>query len=348
MKTPRFECLRCDRIFKLKHHLKQHMNRKNICTSKNPNHKCDSESQRITDIESTIPIVDDINISKTMKSNNLQQDDDIKTTIPVVSDINIDKIIVNNYKCQYCNLSFSTNSNMNRHVRLYCKKKKEKEEIRIILEKHNDEINKIMEMLQLKGDVSPEVDERKSSIINIINNNNIVNNIQINKYGEETIDYVTPAFIRKIKTNSSLNGLLCLTNHIYCNSKHMDNCSVVVIDISHDRCKIKGNEHWETKSLKDVVEDNLVRTSCKMSDAVENAAADQGRERDEKGFPILDEFEKRLIDCYNQLNDEEYVKQIKEIKKKHKNCLIDHSDRNRDFFDNVLQNKQKVIQKVIS
>jgi len=122
----------------------------------------------------------------------------------------------------------------------------------------------------------------------------------------------------------------------------MDNCSVVVIDISHDRCKIKGNEHWETKSLKDVVEDNLVRTSCKMSDAVENAAADQGRERDEKGFPILDEFEKRLIDCYNQLNDEEYVKQIKEIKKKHRNCLIDHSDRNRDFFDHVLQNKKKI------
>ncbi len=260
------------------------------------------------------------------------------------------KVKISDNLCNFCDKIYYDKSTLTKHLSI-CKKKKENEEKakihNIDLEKENEELKKKILELTNKEEKSPTIINNNS---NNNNNNvvNIVNNIQINKYGKEQIDYITPAFIRKIKTNSSLNGLLCLTNHIYCNSKHMDNCTVVVIDTSHDRCKINGKEYWEIKSLNDVVEDNLVRTSCRMTDAVENAAADQGRERDERGFPILDDYEKRLIDCYNRLNDEEYVKQIKEIKKKHKNCLIDHSDRNRDFFDNVLQNKQKVIQKVIS
>ena len=260
----------------------------------------------LTDIKNENAINGDMDIDKMSKNNDLI---DIKNKTPISNDLDIENL---------------KNS----------RTKKKKEEKIIKLEKL---------LHELKDEVEPKADEQKAPTIinnNITNNtiNNIVNNIQINKYGDETIDYVTPAFIRKIKTDSSLTGLLCLTNHIYCNSKHMDNCSVIVIDISHDRCKINVKEYWEIKSLNDIVENNLVRTSCRMSDAVENAAADQGRKRDEQGFPILDDYENRLIDCYNKLNDEEnYSKQIKEIRKKHRNCLIDHTNRNKEFFDRLLQ-----------
>ncbi len=287
------------------------------------------ENDAIIDIKNKIPINIDLDIEN--DAENLITD--LENEISINDDLNIKAKKCPKSKthfCKYCKIGFSNKSNMVRHIKFYCRTKKKNEEKIIKLEKL---LNK------LKGNKeeqkTPTIINNNITNNNTVNNNNIVN-IQINKYGKETIDYITPAFIRKIKTDSSLNGLLRLANHIYCNSKHMDNCTVVVIDISHDRCKINGKEYWETKSLKDVVEDNLVRTSCKMSDVVENAAADQGRERDEQGFPILDEFEKRLIECYNHLNDEDYAKQVKEINRKHKDVLIDHCERNKIYFDKLI------------
>ena len=204
------------------------------------------------------------------------------------------------------------------------------------LEKENNEMR--MKFLGFKTE-----DDEKTPIIitnNITNNtvNNNTVNVQINNYHEEYVDYVSPAFIKKIKYMTPLNGLLCLTNYIYCNPRRNENWNVIVVNQSRDICQIKSEKYWETKSLNKIVENNLVRTACRMNDIIDNAAVSEGRERDEKGFPILDEFEKRLIECYNHLNDEKYAKQIKVINRKHKDVLIDHCRRNKIFFNDQINN----------
>ncbi len=248
-------------------------------------------------------------------------------------------------RCCFCDKIYHDKSTMTRHVRLYCKKKKEKEEIRIILEKQNSKINEIMKMLDLKE--RSHEDEERSPIINNINNiniGNVVTQVQINNYGDEYVDYVSPDFIKKIKYMTPLNGLLCLTNYIYCNPRRNDNWNITVINLSHDRCKIKSEKYWESKSLNKIAENNLIRTACRMNDIIDNAAVSEDRDRDEKGFPILDEFEKRLIECYNHLNDEKYAKQVKEINRRHKDCLIDHCERNKLFlYDQILNSQQMSI-----
>jgi len=128
----KFECPRCNKIFKWKHHVVRHLNKKKKCGKvKGPKrtHDLPIEGPKKThDILSQTQIFDDLNIVNMINENE-------------------------NKTCNYCRKIFSNNSHMNRHLKI-CKNKKEKEEIRIILEKHNAEINKIMEMLQLKGGVS--------------------------------------------------------------------------------------------------------------------------------------------------------------------------------------------------
>jgi len=250
-------------------------------------------------------------------------------------------------RCSFCDKTYYDKSTLNRHFSI-CKKKKENDKnMKIIikrLEKENHEMR--MKFLGFENE-----EEQKTSIINNNINNinsgnvtNITNNIQINNYHEEYVDYVTPAFIRKIKYMTPLNALLCLTNHIYCNPRRNDNWNIMVINQSHDRCKIKSEKYWETKSINKIVENNLIRTSCRINDIIDNAAVSEGRERDEKGFPILDEFEKRLIECYNHLNDEKYAKEIKDINRKHKDCLIDHCERNKIFLNDQM-NPQNFLKK---
>ncbi len=129
-------CNRCGKIFNRSFDLNRHLNRKKKCVMK-----------LTTDIKNENQINIDMNIE------NLTQnviDDDIKNkktinieNIPEILTTDLENEIPINKKTQFCKCckkTFSNKSNMIRHIKLYCRKKKENEEKIISLQKQIQEL----------------------------------------------------------------------------------------------------------------------------------------------------------------------------------------------------------------
>jgi len=198
---------RCNRIFNLKHHLQQHLNKKKPCR---------------------IQIFQNESIYSKMNPNES----------PTKEPINEEKQEETTYKCKYCEKYFSTNSNMNKHVKRSCKDKKHVDNFKKLYEmfenfkkqqaekekemknnflKENKEIKKenkklLKEIQNLKtGSLGP-------ANITINTDNSVTNNIQLNNYGQENTSYLaTSEFINKIKMQSNVLGLLSYENEKHCN-----------------------------------------------------------------------------------------------------------------------------------
>ncbi len=119
----KYKCERCQREFKQKGHLKDHLNRKKPC-----------EEKDIIFINS---------LQKTPKNS-----------------VNIENIEVkndtNNICCGYCGIFFSRKDNLTKHINNSCKVKKtlenEKEKMfKLLLEQKNNEINELKELIKEQG-----------------------------------------------------------------------------------------------------------------------------------------------------------------------------------------------------
>ena len=83
---------------------------------------------------------------------------------------------------------------------------------------------------------------------------NTTNNIQINNYGSENIDYITDKVFKKLlaKPMSAITRLIEL-KHFH--PKHPENHNVKITNIHDKYAKIYQDKKWLIKHKKDVVED---------------------------------------------------------------------------------------------
>ena len=105
------------------------------------------------------------------------------------------QVVVSNTTCCYCSKVFATNSNMNRHKRLYCKVKKQKEKE----EREKGLIQKLLEKVQtLEDKVTKQQQQQQqqqtqqTTINNITNNNTNIQNIQNNNNSQNTQNIQLP------------------------------------------------------------------------------------------------------------------------------------------------------------
>jgi hypothetical protein len=233
-----FTCSKCQKEFKYNYLLTRHNNRKKSCLitkinihqennnfSDNNNISLDvnesmnnsinvSVKESVKDINESIKDINKTNTSKKIDKELKQIDKEIKQ-IDNKLEFNVKNSLKNN-KCYLCEKEYTKKYNIIRHIKDFCicvkelndKKDKLVEHKNLLFEK-KENIDSKIEINELRNMVAKLL-KKKSTNINITNNNKITNNnlmVNINSFGNESLSYITindfsglfPGFIKFIE-----------------------------------------------------------------------------------------------------------------------------------------------------
>jgi len=213
-----FECNRCHRSFNRTYNLERHENKKKQCEEIEPN--------------------------ATPKIGLFVPQNPIEPTIT-------------QFKCNHCNRIFTRNWHLIRHLKTCKIKKKEEEE------------QEKLRIIEIKAELLKLENKHKSNTItnNITNNNNststnshnivnINNNIILNDYGKENIDFLKNEKYKSIITGILQNGFNGIQNYIsykYCNPDQPENMTIKYTNNRSNKLKIRENNKWKTRNKNEVL-----------------------------------------------------------------------------------------------
>lgn len=240
-------CNRCGYITNRKQNLRSHLLRKNICQ----------------------PLMNEIERYDLLVSHGFDKESIMygKTTIlPQKPHQNTPKSHQNTpkkiYKCKFCEKNFSRSDALKRHIDSRCKEKKNiSSQIEILMEnivimqkemelikKENKEKDKIIDKL-LKNN-KPNVNRGN------INNaeNQLNNNVIINNFGSENIDYITDKIFYRL-LNTPINAIPKLLELKHFHPKQPENHNVKITNLHDKYAKIYKDKQWLTKNKKEVIDD---------------------------------------------------------------------------------------------
>ena len=172
-------------------------------------------------------------------------------------------------------------------------------EIKKILE---SKFNMNTKILSLKNTIN------NKSIITNTNSNNTVNNININNFGNENIDYLTPKYFENLlKNNYGKDSLLKLSNEIYLNKDRPNNNTIKIDNLNNKYCKIIENNKWITTTK----ESALRKIFLTVSDLVLLILDDVKDKVPEKRRQIISDYlEKDFEDEYIKETITEFILNI--------------------------------------
>jgi uncharacterized C2H2 Zn-finger protein len=218
-----YTCYICKKIFNQKIDYKRHINRKNSCES-----QINLESQK-NHLES--------------QKNHLESQN-------------------NHLECSYCSKKFNTNSNYNRHIKHFCKAKKEgdimKETIyqELVdkmnkLEKRNEELEEKLNEINLKNN---KTGNTKNS--NNKNSNNIINNTQNNinlvAFGKEDMSYITEKLYKKLLANG-LGSVSKLIGEVHFNKQKPEHSNIYISNIRDKYVMVYNGDDWKLAKHNDTI-----------------------------------------------------------------------------------------------
>jgi hypothetical protein len=193
--------------------------------------------------------------------------------------------------CPNCKKTFSCRQAKYKHLKYNCNI------LKLTEEPSNDSLNDKTELQQNYDTLVIQVEKlmnevavlKTKTINNISNktknktnniNKGIVNNIVINNYGSENIDYITfNKFVKLLETPLSAISKLIELKHF--NEKHPENHNIKITNIHDKFAKIYKDKKWLVSNKKDIIQDLV-----------------------ENGYADFEEFK--------DLNEEELTNKIKE------------------------------------
>ena len=166
-------------------------------------------------------------------------------TILKENDISINTI------CDYCNKKYATRKTLLRHIKHYCKLKKEKD-IQVEKEKDLTELKKIIsyEMIEQNNKISKLLDKVETNNMNNSGNNNTsnshnqVNNIQLNIFGKEDLSMLTEN-VKKELIKGPFKMMPKIMEMIYFNKDHPENHTMKLVNKKEKIMKIHDKEGWK-------------------------------------------------------------------------------------------------------
>jgi len=242
-----YKCTRCGKLFNKKSNYDCHINRKYPCKSNqlNKSDGIQNESKRIQ------------NESKGIQN-----------------ELKNGTIGSKKYKCLYCNINYSTNSNMNKHMKK-CKIKIEQDNQKENLlqklidemKKQNKEIAEMKEEIKKKDNhvANLEMELRKlksksnqvQNITNIdkqINQQNIqVNNIKLLAFGKEDMTHLADEVCKKI-LNKGFKSVPNLVEYVHFNKNKPQNHNVYISNMQNNYVLVYDGNDWKLKERDDILQ----------------------------------------------------------------------------------------------
>tara|TARA_B100002019_G_C21252219_1_gene591778 strand:+ start:601 stop:1533 length:933 start_codon:yes stop_codon:yes gene_type:complete len=166
------------------------------------------------------------------------------------------------YICKFCNKGYTRIDSLNRHKNYYCKEKKNiSSQVQILMQnivimqqemelikKQNKEKDKLIDKL-LKNN-KPNLNK---GVINNAKQQINNNNLTINNFGSENIDYITAKVFYKL-LNTPYNAIPKLIELKHFNPKHPENHNVKITNIHDKYAKIYKDKKWIIQHKTDVLE----------------------------------------------------------------------------------------------
>jgi hypothetical protein len=305
-----YNCFNCNKEFTDKSIYTRHLKRKNPCKNMNESQLNHYESP-MNHNESQLN-----HYESPMNHNESQLNHNESHKI-----INLKK----EYKCVYCTKLFPTNSNMCRHIKSYCKVKKQddtnKEQIyQQLLNEHLNIKNENEDIKNENEDIKNENDDIKKELIeiknkllkgHIINNNNTkttnninngtINNIQIVAHGKEDLSKIKEDVVLQL-VKRGWRSIPMFTEYLHCNDKFPEQKNIYINDINRKYCMVYNGNDWLLKNKTETINE-LYQTKYDFLEENFNVYYDQLEEYQQRSF-------KNFIKLHKE--DEPFVKKIKE------------------------------------
>jgi hypothetical protein len=190
------------------------------------------------------------------------------------------------YSCPYCSKNFTRKNNCNEHIKKRCK----------VYKKIADDAKKDGEIEHLRKEI--EMLRSNGSVKNItINNqsNNIQNNnIIINAFGKENLDYISKEFIHNIVKEGPYGSIQKLIKHIHFNPNHQENQNIKIPNKRDKYGMVFNGEKWMMKNKQSMI----TEIASNAYDMITDHCDDIDNKKYEK-FCI--EFENKQIDCIKRI-----------------------------------------------
>ena len=268
-----YTCMRCNYSTINKTMFKRHLLKKNICPSK-------FNETSIYDILKLYGFDEEASVYENAHECNSIVNLKCKSTVNLHTESNSNI-------CPNCKKTFSCRQAKYKHLKYNCNSLKLSEEQsndKTKLQQNYDalviQVEKLMnEVAVLKTKTINNISNKTKNKTNNINKG-IVNNIVINNYGSENIDYITfNKFVKLLETPLSAISKLIELKHF--NEKHPENHNIKITNIHDKFAKIYKDKKWLVSNKKDIIQDLV-----------------------ENGYADFEEFK--------DLNEEELTNKIKE------------------------------------
>ena len=253
-------CSRCNYITNYKTKFRRHLNRKYPCQTM-------FSKEGILDIKQKYGIIDKMSVEckYNVSTMSVQKSPNLKnsvSTMSVQNTPNVSTMSVQNtpnvstmsVQCQYCNKQFKHRQSKFNHEKKFCKVKKEKNII-----KHQE--SKIHELEKALVQAKSVTNNTTNNITN--NTNNTLNQIVINNFGKENLDYITYKDIKKHLGYGPYGAIRRLIKMVHYDKKHPENHNIAITNKKSKYGSIKKDNVWQLISIKDML-NNLIETKFEM------------------------------------------------------------------------------------
>ena len=275
-------CDKCNYVFTTKYGLDKHQNKKIKCDIKTEFkckvcNKCFKQKKNLTEhVEKNICKKNNMEV---IKDNNGMVENDILNIIN-------SKILDNQKKITFLN-------KLGLNITLY-----EFEEILNSKLPHNTIITLIKGNNNKVLNNQTNINNSNNTNFNNTNSNN-TNNIQINAFGNESIDYLDNKFFSNLlQNNYGKDSFLKLSNEIYLNKEKPENNTIKIDNLNNKYCKIIENNKWIT-TTKDTA---LKKIFLNVSDIILLILDDVKDKVPEKRREIIANYLEKDV-------DDEYIKE---------------------------------------
>ena len=217
---------------------------------------------------------------------------------PTYEDIDRNSLILELYPtkdCKYecdCGKKYSHASTLSTHKKTCNYKPKDsnyvdtQEAVIMLIEK-----NKLLE---------EEIEKlKKIPTTSIVNNfdNKVINNIVINDFGKENIDYISEAFVRRCLRQQDM-GVIKLTEKIHFNDDHPENKNLAIPNKKEPYVQVVEKGKPILKPKKEVIDDLIVNIGNILDEQLEFVIEELKKNwvKNERMTRELDRFMKELFD----------------------------------------------------